>query len=192
MRKNLILVLFIVLMLNGCASKNKEDVIKDIIIGSCDIDLGGESYKLGLYLSDGEYFFNEDPGPYYGDNWIGEFTLILYREVDDNTISRYKLKDNEMTFNKKFEIMISDYNDDGVNEFLIGQYGSANFNVYRMYYIDENLNIGYYNQLGEILMSDESMSPLLNEDCIYKYYDNRTGDFIEKKIDFNLLDIKAK
>lgn len=192
MKKMLIVVLFILLVLNGCVSDNKEGVIKDIVVGSCDVELGGEYYRLELYLSNGEYVFNEDPGPYYGDNWIGEFTLILYREVDDMIISRYKLDESEMIFNNKFEIMISDYNDDGVNEFLIGQHGSTNFNIYRMYYIDENINIGFYNQIGEITISDESMSPLLNEDCTYLFYDNRIGDFIENKVDFNLLDIESK
>ncbi len=76
---------------------------------------------------------------------------------------------------------------------LIGQYGSSNYNIYRMYYITEDLEIGCYTEIGEINISDRNMSPVLEAGdgvVTYSYYDNSVGGMITEQIDIGALEVE--
>ena len=87
-----------------------------------------------------------------------------------------------MTFNSKFKLKVYDYNNDGVYELLIGQYGVSNYNLYNLYYIDEKLGIGKYDDFKEIPISSDDMSPIL-DNGYYKYYDNANQEWVEHQIE---------
>ena len=76
---------------------------------------------------------------------------------------------------------------------LIGQYGNSNNNIYRMYYITEELEIGCYTEIGELNISSRKMSPVLESGegvVTYAVYDNSTGGTITKEIDIRMLEVE--
>ncbi|MCD8326899.1 MAG: hypothetical protein LUC90_09555 [Lachnospiraceae bacterium] len=87
---------------------------------------------------------------------------------------------------------MTDLNSDGCMEVLIGQYGASNFNLYRMYYIDADLQIGCYSEIGELTISSQEMSPALEvsgDKIVYSFYDNARGEMVTGEIDITALDL---
>ena len=165
----------------------------EVTLGSCSLDnMNKDNYILSLRLYKGEYYEEYTPGSNFGGNWTGKFKLCIIDSLDGRVIDSYEIHEwNEFTIKDMVNITLKDYNKDGNYEFLIGQYGSSNFNIYRMYYITKDFKIGYYDKIGEINISNKSYSPELkinNEENIeYSYYDNSVGDMIKKTIDIKLL-----
>lgn len=198
-------MLLISMLFCGCNSgsnkKNKEQesiVVKtEVTLGSCTLEnMNKDNYLLVLQLYNGEYYEEYLPGSNFGTNWVGKFKLRIIDTIDGKVIDSYELNEwDEFTIKDKINITLKDYNGDGDYEFLIGQYGSSNFNIYRMYYITKNFKIGYYDKIGEINISNKSYSPEVKVNNIgdieYSYYDNSIGDTIEKTIDKNLLKTKG-
>lgn len=99
-----------------------------------------------------------------------------------------------MLFNESVDLSVTDYNQDGNYELLIGQYASQNVNVYHMYYITKDLEIGHYEEIGEIFISSQDMSPALEVDgevLKYSIYDNSTGSIITKEIKLTMLTLDS-
>ncbi len=178
--------------------KNNENIIvkTEVTLGSCSLDnMNKDNYILSLRLYKGEYYEEYTPGSNFGGNWTGKFKLCIIDSLDGRVIDSYEIHEwDEFTIKDKVNITLKDYNKDGNYEFLLGQYGSSNLNIYRMYYITKDFKIGYYDKIGEFNISNESYSTELkinNEGNIeYSYYDNSVGDKIKKTIDINLLVIK--
>ncbi|QNU67677.1 hypothetical protein EHE19_004180 [Ruminiclostridium herbifermentans] len=176
-------------------NNEQENIIvkTEVTLGSCSLDdMNKDNYILSLRLYKGEYYEEYTPGSNFGGNWTGKFKLCIIDSLDGRVIDSYEISEwDEFTIKDKVNITLKDYNKDGNYEFLLGQYGSSNLNIYKMYYITKDFKIGYYDKIGEINISNESYSPELkinNEGNIeYSYYDNSVGDTIKKSIDINLL-----
>lgn len=178
---------------------NAKDEIKvktEMTLASCSLEeMNKENYILALRLYNGEYYEEYTPGSNFGGNWTGKFKLCIIDTLENKVVESYEMQEwDEFLVKDKFDITLMDYNKDGNYEFLIGQYGSSNIKIYRMYYITKDFKIGYYDNIGEINISNESLSPELkvnsNGKLEYSFYDNSKGDTIQKTIDINLLDIK--
>ncbi len=183
------------LFFTGC-SKNEVDADIDIevnepvIMGMAEVN----DYVLLLRLYDGQYESVYSVGPDFGPNWIGEYEMVVMDSGSGTVISQYPLTEwnEDLRFQESFELQLTDLNSDGCPEVLIGQYAGSNYNLYKMYYIDEDMQIGCYSQIGDLLISSQEMSPALEvvEDKItYSFYDNISGETVTREIDLSALNL---
>ncbi|HOJ12649.1 MAG TPA: DUF4652 domain-containing protein [Clostridiales bacterium] len=103
-----------------------------------------QNHKLVVKMIDGEYYDDEEPGPFMGPNWVGKFAVELIN-VKGNVISEFDLNKSfneaKLRFGSTFEIEFDDYNDDGNLDFTIGQYASSNGRDYKIFTIREDKKI---------------------------------------------------
>ncbi|MED5016714.1 hypothetical protein P9847_05265 [Paenibacillus chibensis] len=93
--------------------------------------------SLSLQLVQGSYSEDWNPGPLMGRNWTGEFELVLTGK-DGKVIARQPLQPlyaDKLQFGDFFEFRFGDYNGDGNPDFTLGQYGSSNGNLYKLFTI---------------------------------------------------------
>ncbi len=101
----------------------------------------GTTLYVNVEMINGEYLDKSSPNYTPGDgiydtNYIGEYQISVYSAIDQPkavftapvVFSRGKLN-----FDKQFQLMFDDYNDDGNPDFTLGQWGSTNGNVYQIY-----------------------------------------------------------
>ena len=151
-------------------------------------------YALLLRLYDGQYESVYSLGPDFGANWTGAYELVLIDLYSGAVISQYPLTEwNEaLRFQESFALHLMDLNSDGCSEVLIGQYAGSNYNLYKMYYIDADMQIGWYSEIGDLLISSQEMSPVLEvvEDKItYSFYNNASGETVTREIDLSALEL---
>ncbi len=146
-----------------------------------------DQYKLVLQMIDGTVTEDTEPGPFMGINRTGNFALSVVDTVKNETISTYEISDwtEPLRFVGDVELNVTDYNEDGSKELLLGQHGGSNYNIYHMYYITKDFEIGYVSEIGELVISSKEVSPVLevkNNMLIYQVYDMNSGSFITKEI----------
>ncbi|GKX31591.1 hypothetical protein SH1V18_40710 [Vallitalea longa] len=200
------IILIVMIVCSSCKSIDQESysnndekdvdikVMTDVTLGESDLSMmGKDNYIIALRLYDGKYYEDYNPGPEYGANWVGNCKLCIIDTDKNYIIDSYSSNEfnEQLSVKNKFDITIEDYNNDGNYEFLVGQYGSSNFNIYNMYYITSDFKIGYYDEVGEINITNKEYSPVLdldeNGNIIYDYYDNNKGEKIIKTIDTELI-----
>ncbi len=159
-----------------------------------------EEYSIFLQMYEGYYDVDLEPGPFWGPSWVGKCELVILNRYDDTVLSRFDLKDwkEPMLFQEQVTLNVVDYNEDGVFELLLGQYGTQNFNLYHLYQIYEEQEIGnestanpivitYRSDKGDIAMTCKELSPILEydgKDLQYEVYDNTLSKKIYKKLQF--------
>lgn len=186
-----LLFVFISLYLAGCEKEMaKIEVSESVIMGTALWD----NYALLLCLEEGRYESVCENGPDFGANWIGQYELRLLDVETDTVLSSYRLTEWEerLRFHKNIDLKLTDLNSDGCPEVLIGQYAASNYNLYRMYYVDQEMQIGYYSDIGIIAISSQDMSPQLevtDGKIIYSLYDNAQGIMVKKEMDLKALKI---
>lgn len=96
----------------------------------------GKREFLNLQLLQGSY--SEDwstPSPLAGRSWSGQFRLEMTDEhgeaLGSFALSRHFPE--ELRFGDLFQIQFADYNGDGQPDFTIGQYGSGNGSVFKLF-----------------------------------------------------------
>lgn len=117
------------------ADRDAGDVLSENVI-----DYNGDSSdeKIIIKMTEGEQYEDEAAGPFMGWNWQGKFVVQLTDAKGEvlSEIGLNKIFDPDgadMVFNRTFLIQFGDYNNDGSPDFVIGQYGSGNGNVYRLF-----------------------------------------------------------
>ena len=176
----------------GCGEteRQKIEVSEPVIIGTALWD----HYALFLCLEEGQYESVCEIGPDFGANWVGQYELRLLDVETDTILSSYRLTEWEepLRFHKNIDLRLTDLNSDGCREVLIGQYAASNYNLYRMYYVDNEMQIGYYSDIGVMEISSQDMSPQLEVSdgkITYSLYDNAQGSMVKKEMDLKVLDI---
>lgn len=178
------------LMLWGCAEESLHIKVNDpVVIGSAYYD----DYCIALQMYEGSYESEFVLGANGVSNWKGKYELIIADTVDGKIVQKFALEDwsETMNFQEQGTLHITDYNNDGILEVLIGQYGTTNFNVYHMYYITPDLEIGYFSEIGELMISSKELSPILEVKdgmVAYSVYDNSVGGYVIQKIDMQDLE----
>ncbi|MEK8128138.1 hypothetical protein WMW72_09510 [Paenibacillus filicis] len=150
-------------------------------------------HKLSVTLVKGRYFEDwTSPGPFMGKNWEGEFRLQWLNESGKEVHSlslNAPFHTESMTFNEVFSIHTDDYNDDGNLDFVIGQYGSSNGNVYRMFTLNQTekciQELGLQSSHELFISSSEGRYSVPLEKTgkgAFKisYYDNAKGSTIDE------------
>lgn len=126
-------------------------------------------------------------------DYNGEFYIQHYKEgelINEKEIEA--LNDTDVSFSDKFKLYVNDYNNDGCDDFLLGQCMSTNGTYYRMYTIVEDgsikqLNVGTKDNLLYINNSQASCELEKDENDIWKYnqYDQEKGITTIIKIKWN-------
>ncbi len=173
----------------------EKEPLTDFTIGHGQIlSDDGITYEIDVILKDGFHYYEDDMGPFYGDNYKGIYEIVLKK--DGNIINHLDLSkdwqdkyDDELFFSREFEIELIDYDRDGNYEFLIGQYFSSNLNLYKMYQVNTSKDelialkdVGYLNFSGY----RETEKLTLDDDGNYYVngYDNSEGKYFKIPILF--------
>lgn len=161
------------------------------ILSKNTVDADGDSVyeKLVVKMSEGRQYEETAAGPFQGWNWQGSFLLRL---MDDkgNTLSELDLNkvfgEEKLVFNRTFLISFEDYNSDGNPDFTIGQYGSSNGSVYRLFTIKDNKVEPLPIQTGSIFSSGGSsrysatLERVPGMGFMNSYYDNSKGKLVKQ------------
>jgi len=161
------------------------------ILSANTIDYNKDSgyEKVIVKMTEGKQYEETEAGPFQGWNWQGKFVLQL---IDDkgNEISRLDLnkafESEELIFNRVFLLKFEDYNNDGNLDFALGQYGSSNGDLYRLFtLIDDKIEI-LPVQTGTIFSSGGNSRYAAIFDKVSEigflnfYYDNSIGKIIKQ------------
>ena len=152
------------------------------------LQVTGQPETLNLELINGKY--SEDWGalsPLAGRNWSGEFRLTVTGKWGE-ILSAYPLSEQyreTLEFADFFQIEFGDYNGDGNPDFTIGQYGSSNGNVFKLFTLNKDHSIQELpvNRTPELFISaPERYSVKLAEVARgfkASHYDNSLGKTVE-------------
>lgn len=142
-----------------------------------------------MRLTEGKQYNDAAAGPFQGWNWQGKFLLQLVDSTGD-TVSQLELnkafEEEELIFNRTFLISFDDYNNDGDPDFTIGQYGSNNGNLYKLFTIRDNKIEVLPLQTGSVFSSGGnsrhsiSLKRISDIGFVNSYYDNTKGKLIEQ------------
>lgn len=104
----------------------------------------GNKEFLNLQLLKGTY--SEDwstPSPLAGRSWSGQFRLEITDEQGEalGTFALSRHFPEELRFGDLFQIQFADYNGDGQPDFTIGQYGSGNGSVFKLFTLQPDQTI---------------------------------------------------
>lgn len=139
--------------------------------------------KLQVMMTAGKKVYDPEPGPFMGDRWEGNFALV-WTDEDGKKLGQLSLNEafgqSSLIFTRSFPLLFDDYNKDGYPDVAIGQWGSSNGYVYRLFTIGPD---------GIAQLPVENSSTLFNSSSEYSvrfttleqpgfqtsYYDNSTG-----------------
>ena len=162
---------------NGTILERKEENLTDFNMGAGQVSgTEGMNFELDIIMKDGYHYWEEEPSPFYGDNYIGQYEMILKKDgivVDEYDLSQdwEERYNEEMRFSRTFEIELIDYDNDGNYEFLMGQYFSSNLNIYHMYQINTTTNeIAAMSDMGFFNMSGKRETERLKQEDDGNYY----------------------
>lgn len=145
--------------------------------------------KVIVKMTEGKQYEETEAGPFQGWNWQGKFILQL---IDDkgNEISELDLnktfKGEELIFNRVFLLKFEDYNNDGNMDFAVGQYGSSNGNLYKLFTLIDNKIKILPVQTGTIFNSAGNSRYATTFEKVSEigflsfYYDNSLGKIIKQ------------
>ncbi len=165
----------------------------------CDIDGDGSKEIIQIVLEKGRRYRDREPWCGNGEKWEGLFTIRVIKGA--SVISRESLnrllfaaEGEEMFFwTPGFTLVFRDYNGDGRIDFNLGQYGSCNGNLYRLFSIApdgavERLPVedgegffvsgqGRRNSTEAIRAADGAVE--------FSYYDNSLGKTVKARYQWN-------
>lgn len=182
---------------NGLELKEADRDIGDILSENV-IDYDGDSSyeKVIVRMTEGKQYEDEAPGPFMGWNWQGQFVVRLINAEGKalSEIGLNKIFDPhgaDMIFNKTFLLQFSDYNNDGYPDFVIGQYGSSNGNLYRLFTIKNGKieplpvkNGGLFSSGGRSRYTRE-FDKFAKNGFINWYYNNALGKSIRQNFEWD-------
>ena len=104
-------------------------------LSNTELNFNGQPAYLRLKMVKGRYYEDWNPGAFMGTLWEGSFVIELTDEYG-KTIAETditKMFSEPLTFKSSFNLEFDDYNNDGDLDFTIGQYGTSNGNIYRIF-----------------------------------------------------------
>lgn len=108
---------------------------------SADFDRDGQTETLQVVMVSGRRWQDQETWCGQGDKWSGQFVLRLWRGgrlLDQQPFANLfwppEQRGQETFFwAPRFELVLADYNQDGRLDFNLGQYGTCNGNIYRLF-----------------------------------------------------------
>jgi len=153
-----------------------------------DVNGDGKKEQIEIILKDGERYRDTEPWCGSGDKWEGFFLIRVVageQVLSEKSLNRLMYPGEEppealFFWGPPFTLEFGDYNDDGQPDFNLGQYGSCNGNVYRIFTIDRNGEItrlpiqgstGFFISPGNRLNSTRLLYASKGT-VLFSYYDN--------------------
>lgn len=144
--------------------------------------------KLIIKMTDGKNYENKDSGPYTGWIWEGKFELQLMNEKE-NLISSLSLnnvfQEDKMVFKNPFSLNFQDYNNDGSQDFAIGQYASSKNYVFKIFSVNpagKIIELPFKKGI-EFFSSEKKYSPTFRKlgmgSFITYYYDDTVQNYFD-------------
>lgn len=175
---------------SGMKLKKASDKAGNIISeNTIDTNGDGKYERLIVRLAEGKQYEDTAAGPFQGWNWQGKFLLQL-TDYKGSNLSELELnkafEEEELIFNRTFLISFDDYNNDENPDFAIGQYGSSNGNLYRLFTVRDNKIEVLPLQTSSVFSSGGSSRHSISLERISdigfmnSYYDNTKGKLIEQ------------
>ncbi|MCB2227278.1 MAG: hypothetical protein KQH53_11430 [Desulfarculaceae bacterium] len=134
--KSLLISLLFVLLFPLASAAGGAKVISAL---SADLDGDGARERVEVVLLEGRRVHDADPWCGAGDQWQGSFELRVWRGaelLDRRGAVELLGRGEDIFFWAPLKIVTADYDGDGNLEFNLGQYGSCNGNLYRMFGLD--------------------------------------------------------
>ena len=151
--------------------KSNIDVQSPMTLSNTELTFSGQPAYLRMKMVKGRYYEDWNPGAYMGTLWEGSFIIELSDEYG-KTIAETDISDmfsEALIFNSSFNIEFDDYNNDGDLDFTIGQYGSSNGYLYKLF----------------TLRKDGKVEQLPIKDHPELFISNRTGNYSTKLCKIN-------
>ncbi len=217
----ILMIVSSLLMLNGCgageADNNKSEVTdateKTAVSGealSVVSDQEKSESAIEQVSPPEEYFCKQDVGEFtvyvypedarkiddelspYNDTYEGEFHIDVYQGNQRKDSTLYEIEGGSEThFTKGFELGVTDYNKDGLDDFALGNRISSNWYGYRFYSIDKDGRLrnllDHEGKRVEICANNDGFSPLFEnkEQTVYfRVYDMTEGEYHDKNVVF--------
>ncbi|MBA4393532.1 MAG: hypothetical protein C0407_08270 [Desulfobacca sp.] len=156
-----------------------------------DIDHDGVKETVEIVMAKGERVNDQEPWCGNGEKWEGYFTVrikkngqILSGQSLNGLMFPSQREADPISFwTPEFVLVFADYNGDGQVDFNLGQYGSCNGNIYRLFTIDRNGRVSPLPIAGEegiFISSDKraNSTDLIQAEkgiISIRYYDNSLG-----------------
>lgn len=188
-----------VLLFSGCGSAddsqlkmemNKSDdvtvttaepeVKTDMVVASaCSGD-----YTVEVVLKEGQYI-EDELSPYKG-TYEGEYEIRLQKDKEVCAELPLNFDDSveKLNFPAEQELLLTDYNGDGQDDFAIGQSLSSNAKKYQFYTITKD---GKLEELNGNIVADAEYFPLFDVEegkICYRQYNQDSGEYDEKEFGF--------
>lgn len=163
------------------------DIQSPMTLSNTMCTFNGQSAYLRLKMVKGRYYEDWNPGALMGTIWEGSFVIDLTDEygkiITETDIS--KMFTETLTFKTSFNLEFDDYNNDGDLDFTIGQYGSSNGNVYKIFTLRKDGSIEELpvKDHPNLFISDSAgyystkLKKMDKESFKIGYYDNSKGTF---------------
>lgn len=170
------------------SSKQSAEGKENVLMAQGKIAFGTYSgYSVELVMTEGNFYTRDEStvgGGIYDENYEGQYVLQLV-DAEGNVADQLSLnedwRENEINFPGTFEICVNDYNVDQLPDFTIGNYGSSNMNIYRLYSVSEDgkiVNIadeaGFGVSAGDFSIDLEQKEG--STDFYTHFYDNTLGE----------------
>lgn len=116
-----------------------------VISSSCFYPLQASKIQtISIVMTEGEFSEQLDAGPYSGWNYVGNF-VIEGKDADGNLVSSLDLNEafggGNLVFGPMVELAFEDYNQDGNLDFTVGQWGTSNGFIYRLFSVNQESEI---------------------------------------------------
>ena len=119
-------------------SPNGYTIETPIILSEANVEFadGTVSYRITLEMVDGR-FYNGGDDDIYSTNYEGKVELCLYDAETDKEIYRIDAQSSSMLFSGKFELKLTDYNQDENPDFTLVQRDKENelYRIFKFYTI---------------------------------------------------------
>lgn len=149
-------MVLIVFLFFGCSSGVSKQ--NPIVISENSVVLSdGQNVSLNLEMISGSKHEGEIGGGIYECNWKGLYQIHVFSDERDISIVPVAINEAQMNFGEKFELVFDDYNGDLNPDFTLGQYGSLNGNIFRLFTVFSN------GEIKELECGDSNAKPIASK-----------------------------
>lgn len=183
----------------GCSNVAKEKLDQNVVrlesplaISRNSIKMAdGSLYYVNIEMLSGHYVYYNQGGGFYGNNFEGNYQVRVFTCESDEENDIFKapisIEGENMNFGGEtsfgeFSLVFDDYNNDGNTDFTLGQWGSSNGNIYKLFSIYPNGEIKELDTGGTMQIANHAFSVGLDKltptSFSVSYYDNSIGKHI--------------
>ncbi len=164
-------------------SKYEKIEVEDKIIASANgIRL---VMKTGYFTNDSELWNATGP------KWYGKYEFQVDSDTGLVSTDFQDVWEEDFFYAPEFEIILKDYNNDGLMDFVLTQYGSSNICLYKMFTITDEGRviatpfIDYYSMTGHFTRINSPELEIVRNQIVMSFYDNTNILYITNYFKWN-------